>query len=487
MFSAPLGRSLLLALVAALTALVLGAAWAALTRVRRAPGGRALLLLELAPLLVPPYVAAVAWLAALGPAGWLARALARDDGLPAQVGRGWVDSPLSAGLLLGGCWFPLVSLAVGAGLRRLDPTQLEAARLCAGARGEWALRLAAARAPALAGALGVLALALVELAVPQLLRVGVQAEEVLRLQAEAQLGAALLAGLPLQLLAAAAVAAALLLAPRPPERAGEAALDPAPRAPAGLLSLAPLGVVLGPGLLLPLAWLVVRLAAPPTGGDPLGLLRDAWRDVGPDARRSALLGAGAATLGVVLALLAAWPLRRAPRRAALLLALPAAALTACPGPLLGILLLQGLYLSPWLDPLLSGLWAPGLGCLLRFGPLAAALLLPACARVPREQEEVAALAGRGPLARLVGVGVPSLAPALLAAWLLVYALSVGEYAAGVVLSAPGASLLAVCVVNEAHYGQGDVLAGQCALLLAVGLLPLPLFALGMLLRRAARR
>ena len=56
--------------------------------------------------------------------------------------------------------------------------------------------------------------------------------------------------------------------------------------------------------------------------------------------------------------------------------------------------------------------------------------------------------------------------------------------ASVVLAAPGASLLAVFLVNEAHYGQGDVLSGLCLLLVGVGLAPL---ALGALVRAAWAR
>ena len=94
------------------------------------PGRRWLAALALGPLLVPPYVAAVAWVDLLGPAGWLARAtgLATVQG-PSAIAPGWVYSTPSAALLLGGCWFPLVGLAAWAALRRLPSSALEAARL----------------------------------------------------------------------------------------------------------------------------------------------------------------------------------------------------------------------------------------------------------------------------------------------------------------------------------------------------------------------
>lgn len=482
----PLLRTLEVALVAALVALALGLAWAALARVHRLPGGRLWRLLELAPLIAPPYLAAMAWLEALGPAGWLARALgtAPTSGAPAPALMGWVDTPVSAGLVLGGCWFPLVSLAAGAALSRIDPGQLEAARLARGERGVWALRWASARGAALAAALGVFALAAVELAVPLLLRVDVQSERVLALQAEHRDGEAIATALPLIGLAWIATAVALLCAPRRGDRQGEAVgpIAPAPLAPVrGVGASAALAICLLPGLLLPATWLLVRLARAPTDreagpfGAAWGSIRLALRDQGADAWNSICLGVVTATTAAALALGLGWGLRRARRAVLFGSALLGAGLAACPGPLVGFVLLR-LLIAARVDPLLEWVWAPALASLLRWSPLAVALAWVACAAVPREQEEAAALAGRGRLATLLGVGLPRAAPALLAGWTLVYLLTVTEYAASVILSAPGTALLAVSAVNEAHYGQGDVLAGQLALLVLVMLGPPGLFA-----------
>ena len=66
---------------------------------------------------------------------------------------------------------------------------------------------------------------------------------------------------------------------------------------------------------------------------------------------------------------------------------------------------------------------------------------------------------------------------LTASWLILYVLAVTEYGAGVLVVPPGASILSVFVVNEAHYGQGDYLAGLFVLLLGVVLAPLALLGL----------
>ena len=102
----------------------------------------------------------------------------------------------------------------------------------------------------------------------------------------------------------------------------------------------------------------------------------------------------------------------------------------------------------------------------------------ALARSPRVAEEAGVLTGRGPLARLAAIGLPSAAPALLAAWLILYVLAVTEYGAGVLVAPPGASILAVFTVNQAHYGPGPVLTGLFVLLLGVVALPFVVWGLG---------
>ena len=83
-------------------------------------------------------------------------------------------------------------------------------------------------------------------------------------------------------------------------------------------------------------------------------------------------------------------------------------------------------------------------------------------RVPREHEDAARLAGVRP----EPVVVPQVLPSLAAAWTALYVLSVTEFAACSLTAPPGGSLLALFVVNEAHYGQGVTLVGLCLLLFA---------------------
>ena len=103
-------------------------------------------------------------------------------------------------------------------------------------------------------------------------------------------------------------------------------------------------------------------------------------------------------------------------------------------------------------------------------PLAAIVLCLGLRGLPASQEDAARLAGRSPWP----IALRHLAPHLLVAWAGVYLLALTEYGAATLLAPPGKSLLAVFVVNEAHYGQGPELAALSLLLLCTALLPLGL-------------
>jgi len=88
------------------------------------PGRRAWAILAIAPLAVPSYLLAYAFVAALGPRGWVADLLA-----PLGVARLPVlDGPLGAIAVMGLATTPFVVLATGAALRRIDAATEEVAR-----------------------------------------------------------------------------------------------------------------------------------------------------------------------------------------------------------------------------------------------------------------------------------------------------------------------------------------------------------------------
>ncbi|MCO5165030.1 MAG: hypothetical protein M9894_01515 [Planctomycetes bacterium] len=441
----------------------------------------------MAPLVVPPFLVALGWLDLVGPGGRVLRALGvRPPGGPSLLAQSPLYTPWACGLLLGAALHPIPLLAARAALRRLDPACLEAARLARGTRGARQVALAVAAPAAGAGAALVLVLALLERATPLLVLRGIpvpgQVEEVaLRFAAERDPWLAARAGVPL--VGAALVAlGALLLAWRLPGRAARGAPLPAGR---GVRVVGPLVALLlaAPGLLVPLASVALQVAdvARSTGADAWAELALAFRLGAPDAARSALVGVGAAAVTVGVGAAVAWGLR--PSRERALAALAAVAVVAAaltPPPVVGAALDAAARAAPALDPLADGPAIVVVACALRFSAVALAFLVVAVRRVPPEEVDAARLARRWP----VRVVVPQVLPAALAAALVVHVLTVTEYGASAVVEPPGASLLAVFVVNEAHYGAGPALAGLLTLLLAVAAAPV---AAGLVARAAARR
>ena len=497
----PLLASAGVAAIAATVATMLGVPFALIVDRGRPAARRACWVVGLLPLVVPPAIVAESAVVLFGPAGKVSRGLALLVGLgPADaVGRarftvaGWVYTPPAAGVVIGACLFPVVSLAVAAAARRIDRRVFDSARLIRGRHGVGSVAGRLLWPPAVGATLLVFALALTESVVPQLLRVSTVGEAINeRLQEnDAAAAAALgLAVLPAVVVAGAAGAAALVRA-RSASLAGLEGevprFDP-PGTRAGSVGGAVVTLLaVGPGLLVPavaLTWLTAMAARPPTTAAGHAVLRasgfadalrGAWDLARDDAVRTILLATVTATVAVALAVAVArgrwggW------------VGLLGAGL-AVPAPLVG-LGLTAVWNHGATAAVYGSVAVVMLAWLARFLPLTVLLAQAALARVPVELEQAAALAGRGPLGRLASVVLPTAAPGLVAAWLATYVLCATETTATLLVSPPGASLLAPSVVNLMRRGQDPEIAACQMLLLAV--VAAPVVVLGMAVAMAA--
>ncbi|OJW19639.1 MAG: hypothetical protein BGO49_14430 [Planctomycetales bacterium 71-10] len=504
----PIAVSVGCALAAALVALVLGVPFALL--VERSPAGlrRTSWTLGLMVLMMPPYIVSEAAVVLLGPAGKIARPAASLLGFgprstdPGAVARftvpGFVYSWSAVGVVMGGCLFPVVALAVAGAYRRTDHRAFEAARLARGSRGVWRIGARVLVPPALGAALLVFALTLTEFAVPQLLRVRTVGEEVHERIQEGDLATAAALCLPLLplVVAAGGLGVFILMRGRVASLAGLEGEIPrftgrrpgrAGHVAAGLATL----VAITPALILPavsLGWLAASARSsqsPMLGRHKLirtsgvvSSFREVWGLARDDAVRTVLLAAAAATLATIGAI----ALARLTSRVGW-------------GPVLGVLGAGAAVPSPVVGLGLIALWNRGAGTavyqssaivllawLARFFPVAVFLAQGALARVPRELEDAAALAGRGPVGRFLAVVLPNAAPGLVAAWLAVYVLSATEIGATVLISPPGEPFLAPSVMNFMRRGQDPEIVACQVLLLAAIASPPALLALVMILR-----
>ncbi len=476
---APYLRSLLLGLLAASGALMLGipAAWALADQ----RGSSAVLRIGgLAVLMIPPYLAASAWLGMAGRLGWLALSDGMLSFMPGQSAGfiNWGNLPAAAGILAMSLW-PLVAMPCAVALTAIGRSQREAARLALGKAGCFRhLELPVVWLPALAGGLIVFLLAAAEQGVPDLFGVTTAARDMLfgleRGSLELDQGGvnySLAAGRALPVLVASGLL--LLVGGRWFSRrknlmrffARGAGDSLQVSLMARIYCSALLAVSLG-GVLLGL------LANAASSGTLLNILTAAgnnWILL----LRSLMLGLASASLAVggALLLLAALRGRSGSCFWAVLgllslpLLLPSSIWGIGVQKLGDILLLLG-GLGRWLGDILcrSGMVLIWIGA--ARATLGAFLILAwGRSRIDDTFFEAGRLAGLGSLARLflaAGLMKRFLASALLVA----LALAIGELGATVQLCPPGCSTLCVKVFNTMHNQHGGEAAGLA--LLAVG-------------------
>jgi iron(III) transport system permease protein len=147
-----------------------------------------------------------------------------------------------------------------------------------------------------------------------------------------------------------------------------------------------------------------------------------------------------------------------------------ATLLALPGPLLGLGLIWALNRPqfPWLTDLYDySILAPCLALALRALPLAVLVLWHALRSVPQETLEAAELDGAGWWTRLLLIALPQRATALLVAWLVSFAVALGDLAASILVVPPGVVTLSIQIFGKLHYGQEDDVAGICLALVGL--------------------
>ncbi len=433
-------------------------------------GRRAMALVVGLMLLVPLYLQAAGWLAGFGLQGWSSQVYAVPPWIEGWRGAIWIHG-LAA--------LPWVTLIVSAGLLFVEPELEEDALLDTSPRGVlWHVTL-----PRSAGAVGVAALwvAIVtagEMTVTDLFQIRTYAEEI---YTQISLGSPIeeltVGWLPSLALVIFLAAGGLALCAR---------IAPAPRWPVWRRTLVfslgawrwPVSVLIGLLLLVligvPLANLVYKAGLMTTATSD-GLLRSwslgktltivagsPWK-FASEFRWSLLLGTLSATSSVALAAALAWFSRCGIKATVCTLAL-VAALLAVPGPLLGLGLIWLLNRPelPWLTNLYDySILAPWLALTLRALPLAVLVLWHALRSIPQETLEAAALDGAGGWARLLWIALPQRRIAMVVAWLVALAVSLGDLAASILVVPPAVMTLSIQIFSKLHYGQEDDVAGIC--------------------------
>jgi iron(III) transport system permease protein len=375
-----------------------------------------------APMLLPPYIVALAWIF-----------------LNLHFWASWTYSLPAAVVVLSLVFYPLSMLATEIGIRRIDG-RLEEAALVMAPPGivlrKITLPLAA---PGIAAAaLIIFVLAVSEFGVPGLLRVRVYTTEVFTAFAALyDYSRAIVLAIPLLLLSAVVggfaarslgnriVAVQRLTGSHPP------LLDGLERSSQFAIAL-----VLVVAVVLPLAVLAREAFTARLG---MAVLAGS----GEAITNSLILSIVGATIVVSVAVGLGYARARARDRIARLADILFIVLFAIPGTIVGVGLI-GLWNRPGVAGALYGTDTMFiLAYLARFLPVATLILAAAVRYIPVSQEEAAAAAGAGWLRTVRRVVVPQLRLGLAAAWIVVFVLSFGELGASVLIAPPGESTLPI--------------------------------------------
>jgi len=432
------------------------------------PWKAALRLALAAPLALPPYVVALAWVHLTGPAGPVASALGPN------VLSAWTYSLPAAILVLGLVLYPLSMLASEVAFRRIEP-RLEEAGLVVAPPGRVLRRISLPLAvPSVAAAaLVVFVLAVSEFGVPGLLRVRVFTTEIFTAFAALyDFGRATLLALPLLALStlAAAVAIRLVSGQRVVSRRGTDGSQPLPLGGWERRTYVAAAFVLAIALVTPIAVLT---------WDAMGVSTNVFQGSRLAARNSLVLAAVGASFVTLVAVWLGYGRARVRYRLGAAIDVLCVVLFAAPSTVVGVGLI-GLWNR---DGVLGGVYGTDgmllLASLARFLPVAVLLLAGAVRYVPVSHEEAAAAAGAGWWRAMTRIVLPQVGPGLLSTWIVVFVLAFGELGASILVAPPGETTLPIRTYTLVANAPPAELAALALLQSGVVLSPLALLGLGL--------
>lgn len=442
-----LANSLVIAAGSTGLATVLGAPLAFALGYLHVPTRGALVLALALPLLIPPYISAIAWIDAFGIA------------IPPPGNLGALDATrpnlfnvFGCIMVLGFAYYPVVAYSGCATLRRYAQRCDEPALLVMGRVSVLRTITLPLLTPALlSGALVVFILTLVEFSVPSLLQVNVYAVEVFtRFSLSFNPAEAMAQALPLVVLGVATVALwAACAAHHRGRLTGQPGASP-PRSGrvAWLWAVVCWGVV-GATALLPLALLVRRSL-------PLSSYVEVWQTAKEELVTSLVVAVASAS--TLVGLCAAMVLLTRYRRPSSVVYKVAGAAYLVSGPLLAVGLIVLWNHAGVAAVVYDTMLILIIATMARYACFVYQVMVAALRDVPQRYEEAASACGLPWRRSARTVLAPLVYPALVAAWGLGFVLAMRELDAAVLLAPPGRSTLAVRMFGLMHYGPGRLVA-----------------------------
>lgn len=385
------------------------------------------------PILLPPYIVALAWIYLGSSRGLLAALTGRD------LFSAWTYSLPAAVVVLSLVLYPLSMLATELAMRRVDGRLEEAALIVAPPqRVLWRITLPLVAPTVLASALITFVLAVSEFGVPGLLRVRVYTTEVFTAFAALyDFSRAIVLAVPvLMVCVVVAATAAGLLGDRLVTTRRSAGVAPVAfhewRRPAGIGFLA----VVASAVALPLVILGREALAARS-------FLEVVTGSGNAVVSSLFLSALGATMVVALAVGVGYAQARMRRSARRAIQVVLVLLFATPSTIVGIGLI-GVWNRPGIAGALYGTDAMFLlAYLARFIPVAVLILAASAQSVSVSQEEAAAVSGAGWMRTMRRVVLPQMRLGIAAAWVVAFVLAFGELGVSVLVAPPGEATLPI--------------------------------------------
>ena len=197
-----------------------------------------------------------------------------------------------------------------------------------------------------------------------------------------------------------------------------------------------------------------------------------YPQVWPSAQHSLALALLGATGSVLLAIALAWYVIRSRGRLAGVLEYAIVLPLGIPGIALGIGILSAWILVP--GGLYGTLWILLLAYITAHLPVAMQFVGSALHRIHTELEDASRVAGRSSLGTILRIDLPLMRPALIGCWLLMYVVILREISLVILLYNPATVVLSVGLMDVWSSGFYPELAVYSLLLMVLGLLPVAL-------------
>ena len=409
-------------------------------------------------IVVPPYVHALAWISAISGINSLLNA----TGFPNIPFQGW----------LGSWWIQLMALVpipIGLTLIALEsvaPDLIEAARMTrSDIHNLFKVILPLAKPLILAGGGFVFLLSFTDYSIPSLFHLNVYSlESFAEFSASSEPSRAFLSAVPLLLIAVLVLSASQ-------GALRDAALKPtkqihprttSPVWPAWFVTLQGLGIgLLIAQIFIPLFVLTITVG---TWDNMVGAATSARSEI----LFTVWISVITAMLCLPMGLAAASKLVKRDNDTKiwwLLVTIP----LAIPAPLIGIGLIT-IWNRPFLGAAYGSNLMPILASLARFTPLAAIVLLAQLRRIDPLLIDAARVFHTRQSKTWMQIHLPILAPGILAAGFIAFALCSGELGATLIVAPPGQATLTMRIYNYLHYGASETVAGLCLMMILVALI-----------------